>query len=427
MVDGIGVEALRREPEVAMVDPEDVVRMRVLAGMGWGSKRISQEVGVARNTVRRYLRGGPAAEVQERPRRRRLSEEDRREAERLFREEAGGNAVVVRDLLRARGVVADVRTIQRAVRASRRKMKAEALATVRFETAPGEQMQSDLGQKKVRIGGELVRVIFLVAVLSFSRRIFVKLLGSERQEEWLSGLSGAFEHFGGVPKTLLVDNAGPLVVRHDFRRGVVQLTEGFSAFCRDWGVKARVCRPYRARTKGKTESGVGFVKKNALADRDFASMAELEEHLSSWCGIVDGRIHGTTGDRPADRYEKLEAAALQPLPERPLPVRERRLRRRVATDCLVDVDAVRYSVPHRLVKEDVEVLVLAEHVVVFHDGREVARHRRSLQPKQRVIDPAHYDGLWRPWEKVAGTVPLQVAFPGRTLADYEAVVAGGRP
>ena len=75
----------------------------------------------------------------------------------------------------------------------------------------------------------------------------------------------------------------------------------------------------------------------------------------------------------------------------------------------------------------VEVLVLAEHVVVFHDGREVARHRRSLQPKHRVIDPSHYDGLWRPWEKVTETVPLQVAFPGRTLADYEAVVAGGRP
>ena len=426
MVDGIGVEALRREPEVAMVDPEEVVRMRVLAGMGWGSKRISHEVGVARNTVRRYLRGGAGAEVQERPGRRRLSEDDRREAERLFREEAGGNAVVVRDLLLARGVVADVRTIQRAVRESRRRMRAEALATVRFETAPGEQMQADIGQKRVRIGGELVRVIFLVAVLSFSRRIFVKLLGSERQEEWLSGISGAFEHFGGVPQVLLVDNAGSLVARNDFRRGVVLLTEGFAAFCRDWGVKARVCRPYRARTKGKTESGVGFVKKNALADRSFGSMAELEDHLSSWCGTADARIHGTTGERPVDRYEKLEAAALQPLPERPLPVRERRLRRRVATDCLVDVDAVRYSVPHRLVKEDVEVLVLAEHVVVFHDGREVARHRRSLQPKQRVIDPAHYDGLWRPWEKVTETVPLQVAFPGRTLADYEAVVAGGR-
>ena len=56
----------------------------------------------------------------------------------------------------------------------------------------------------------------------------------------------------------------------------------------------------------------------------------------------------------------------------------------------------------------------------------MARHRRSLHARQRVIDPGHYDGLWRPWEKVAESVALEVAFPGRTLADYEAVVAGGR-
>ena len=124
MVEGIGVEALRRVPEVAMVDPEEVVRMRVLARMVWGGRRISREVGVARSTVRRYLRGGPEAEVQRRPQGRRQSEDDRREAERLFREEAGGNAVVVREPLRTQGVVADVRTIQRAVRESRRRMKA---------------------------------------------------------------------------------------------------------------------------------------------------------------------------------------------------------------------------------------------------------------------------------------------------------------
>lgn len=426
MTDGIGVEALRREPEVAMVDPEVVVRMRVLAGLGWGSKRISHEVGVARNTVRRYLRGGLEAERQERPRRRRLSRSVRAEAERLMEDEAGGNAVVVRDLLRERGVTASVRTVQRAVEERRRRMNAEALATVRFETPPGEQMQADLGEKCMRIGGERVKVIFFVAVLSYSRRIFVKVLGSGRQEEWLSALAGAFEHFEGLPRTILVDNAGTLVVKHDVRRRVVTLTEGFAAFCRDWGVTPRVCRPYRARTKGKTENGVGFVKKNGLADRTFESMTSLQAHLSEWCHIADGRIHGTTGERPTDRYEQREAAALQPLPIRSLPVRERRLRRRVATDCLVDVDAVRYSVPYRLVKESVEVQVLEDEVVVFHAGSEVARHRRSLQARQRVIDPTHYDGLWRPWEKVAESVALEVVFPGRTLADYEAVVAGGR-
>jgi hypothetical protein len=210
------------------------------------------------------------------------------------------------------------------------------------------------------------------------------------------------------------------------QRRVVRLTEGFAAFCRDWEVVPKVCRPYRARTKGKTESGVGFVKKNGLAERSFESVEELQEHLASWCLAADERIHGTTGERPVDRYERIEATALQPLPKRILPARERRLRRRVATDCFVDVDAVRYSVPHRLVKESVEVLVLEEAVVVFHGGSEVARHRRSLQPRARVIDPAHYDGLWRPWEKVAESVSLETVFPGRSLADYEAVVAGGR-
>jgi transposase len=409
-----------------MVDPEVVVRMRVLSGLGWGSKRIAVEVGVARNTVRRYLRGGPEAERQERPGRRRLSYAGRAEAEQLMAGEAGGNAVVVQELLEKRGVAASVRTVQRAVQEHRRRLRAEVLATVRFETAPGEQMQADLGKKRMRIGGERVMVIFFVAVLGYSRRIFVKLLGSERQEEWLAALAGAFGHFDGVPRSLLVDNAGPLVVRHDVQRRVVRLTEGFAAFCRDWEVVPKVCRPYRARTKGKTESGVGFVKKNGLAERSFESVEELQEHLASWCLAADERIHGTTGERPVDRYERIEATALQPLPKRILPARERRLRRRVATDCFVDVDAVRYSVPHRLVKESVEVLVLEEAVVVFHGGSEVARHRRSLQPRARVIDPAHYDGLWRPWEKVAESVSLETVFPGRSLADYEAVVAGGR-
>jgi len=265
-----------------------------------------------------------------------------------------------------------------------------------------------------------------VAVLSFSRRIFVTLMSSERLEDWLSGFAGAFAHFGGVPVSALIDNAGALVIGRE--GNVARLSPGFAAFLRDWGVMARVCRPYRARTKGKTENGVGYVKKNAFAGRSFDSIAELESWLSSWCRRADERIHGTTGERPSARFETLEKTALKPLPVRALPVRERRLRRRVASDCLVDVDAVRYSVPHRLVKQSVEVLVLEREVVVFHDGAEVARHVRSKEPKSRVIDRTHYDGLWRPWEKTAqaGGVSLEEAFPGRTLADYEAVVSGGR-
>src|SRR5512135_3099705 len=101
--------------EVPMVEAEAVRQMRDLAAKGWGAKRIARELGLARNTVRRYLRGGAAAEVQRHPSQQRLSDTQRAAAVALFDGEAEGNAVVVAQLLAERGVEASVRTVQRAV------------------------------------------------------------------------------------------------------------------------------------------------------------------------------------------------------------------------------------------------------------------------------------------------------------------------
>src|SRR5450759_1226098 len=327
--------------EVPMVEPEQVARIRGLRAAGWGAKRIARELKMRRNTVRRYIKSGESAEVQVRPGARRLGDGERREAEKLFAGEAAGNAVVVRELLAKRGVLASMSTVQRVVREKRQRLRAEALATVRYETGPGEQTQADFGEKKVWIAGVLVKVFFLVAVLGYSRRIFVRAMLSQRQGEWLSGLAEAFRHFGGVTRTLLVDNAGALVLRHDRRRRVLTFTSGFEAFCRDWGIQARACAPYRAQTKGKTESGVGYVKGNALAARRFSSLEELQGHLLNWSLKADERIHGTTGERPRERFEK-ERSALGALPKRAVVVPSRRLLRRVASDALVDVDTARY-------------------------------------------------------------------------------------
>jgi hypothetical protein len=113
----------------------------------------------------------------------------------------------------------------------------------------------------------------------------------------------------------------------------------------------------------------------------------------------------------------------------PLPVRERRVRRRVANDCLVDVDTIRYSVPHALVREEVEVLVGDEDVRIFHGGIEVARHRRAFEPHTCVVDPAHYDGLWRTGTRAEAMIvdddSTAARSMGRSLADYAAIVEGG--
>jgi transposase len=409
--------------EVPVVEGALVTAIRELGSRGWGSKRIARELAVARNTVRRYLRGAEPS-VQARPAARCLSDADRATAQTLFQSTAEGNAVVVQRLLAEDGCEASVRTVQRAVAPVRQAQRAADLATVRVETAPGAQLQIDFGEKRVTIAGTTLTVFLLVAVLSYSRRVFVKAFLRERQDDWREGIAAAFTHFGGVVQTVLGDNARALVLGRDRATGTVTFHPAYLAFCRDWDVQPRACAPYRARSKGKVESGVKYVKRNALAGRAFDSFAALEAHLAAWILEADGRIHGTTHERPIDRFTREEAAALRPLPARPLPRREQRLRRRVAADAFVDVETVRYSVPHALIREHVEIAVGVDDVRIFRGTTLVATHARCREPYQRVLDPAHVAGLWRvaPLARAASALVSL----GRSLDDYAAVVGGAR-
>jgi transposase len=409
--------------EVPVIEGEIVTTIRELASRGVGSKRIARELGVARNTVRRYLRQPVAAGMQVRPAARCLTDDARTTARELYAGVAGGNAVVVKRLLAERGVVVSERTIQRAVADLRRAQRVAALATVRVETAPGDQLQIDFGQKRLLIAGACVRVFLLVAVLSYSRRLFVKAFLNERGDDWREGIAGAFTHFGGVPRTLLGDNARALVLGRDRVTGTVCFHPAYLAFCRDWDVQPRACAPYRARTKGKTEAGVKYVKRNALAEQAFESFDALEQHLEAWMALADQRRHGTTREAPLRRFDRDERATLRPLPIRALPRRTQRLRRRVALDAFVDVDTIRYSVPHRLVRDHVEVVVEDRVVRIFQGTELVATHARSTEPFTRVVDVAHYAGLWRSRDD-APTPGLAVL--GRALADYAAVVDGAQ-
>lgn len=419
-------ETLQNQPpqgiEVAMVDPEIVRQIRAFAELGWGSRRIARELGIARKTAQRYMHGGVAAETQTRPAARALSDALRAEAVQLFESTAEGNAVVVADLFAERGIEVHPRTVQRVVRPHREAKRAAEVATVRFETAPGHQLQIDFGEKWVWIGEQRTRVMLFVAVLGYSRREYVRAFLSQRHDDWREGLAGAFHHFGGITQTVLIDNARALVLDRDPERKTARIHPAFDAFCRDWGVTARACQPYRARTKGKTERGVGYAKYNALAGRRFDSFAELEAHLVRWMAKADERVHGTTHELPRVRFERDERSALRPLPANPLPVRQRRLARRVSSDCFVDVDTVRYSVPHRLVKRSVEVVVGDDLVVVFDGVEVVARHQRCSEPHQRVVDKSHFEGLCRvtTTDQVAGALhPF-----ARSLGDYVDVAGG---
>ncbi len=125
-------------------------------------------------------------------------------------------------------------------------------------------------------------------------------------------LEGAFRHFGGVTEEVLLDNDRGLVARHDRATREVEFNARLHAFAKHWGFRPRACAPYRARTKGKDERGVGYVKKNAIAGRRFESWSALEAHLDGWMrDIADQRVHGTTGEVPIERFRRAEAGALR--------------------------------------------------------------------------------------------------------------------
>jgi transposase len=412
--------------EVPMVEAEAVRQMRELAASGWGAKKIARELGLARNTVRRYLRGA-AAGVQRHPAQQRLDAEHRKLAAKLFEREAEGNAVWLRSCLRSaasrrasvpcsgRWPAAGARCSQRTWRRSCSRLR------------PAGRCKSTSATSASGRSGSLERrspCTSMAAVLSYSRRIFLKAFLHERQGEWLDGIASAFRHFGGVPLEVLGDNTRCLVVGRDRGAQTVTFTPAYVAFCRDWDVHPRACQPYRARTKGKTEAGVKYVKRNAIAGRRFDSFEHLQAHLAEWQLRADHRVHGTTHEVPMARFEREERDALRPLPARPLPTHGRRLLRRVANYAFIDIDTVRYSIPHRLVRDRVDVLVSDADVRVFHGRDLVAVHARSFEPHTHFVDRANFVGLWRKPTESGVSLAQPLAALGRTLDDYAAVIGG---
>jgi transposase len=406
--------------ENEMKQPDEVAAMLRLKGLGWGYKRIALEFGVSPNTVRKWLREGGWRRY-ERPRR--SAKLDGREEwlrERFLKHR--GNADVVRQELAAEGVLLSLRTVERAVEGYRRELRVEADATVRFETPPGRQLQVDFTECHALIEGQRQRIQLCVLTLGYSRRIAVFSRPSERQAEWLLAIEAAFARFG-VPEELLVDNARALVHHHDVETRQVQFNTKFLAFCKHWAVRPVACAPYRAQTKGKVERSCGYVKRNAIAGREFASWEALQTWLDCWCGTVaDVRVHGTIGEAPLARFEREEASQLREA-NRPSFLTMRELQRRVGPDHRVEIDTNRYTVPYVHIGRTVVVRIQDEALSVFlATGECVARHRLASGRHRDVVDPAHLQGIARSpldVDDIADGEPL-----ARALSVYEAAAGG---
>ena len=394
-----------------MQNANDVTEILCLHRQGMGTKKIAQLLGFSRNTVRKYLRQGEWKPCRSKPKPGKLAGLSDWLRER-FRQHKGNADVVRQELQKELGIQVSLRTVERAVEPWRREMKVEREATIRYETAPGRQMQIDFGEKKMQIGGEWVRVHIFTAALGYSRRQYVQAFRRETQSSWFEGIEGALRHFGGVPWEVLVDNPKALITYNNRASGELLLNEKFKALANYWGFQIKVCAPCRARTKGKVERYVGYGKNNGLAGRIFESWEELESHITTWLREVsDPHVVSTTGETPLERFERDEKAELRPLSNKPPFHQIREYVRKVGSDATVELDTNHYSVPWKHIGEEVRVHVEGGEIVIrsLRGGKELGRHSENKGRHQKITRSQHLEGIVRVSQNVATKEPPQVS------------------
>ena len=185
----------------------------------------------------------------------------------------------------------------------------------RFETEPGVQGQVDFATVRTPWGTRYA----LLVVLGYSRLLWLRFFPRQDMLTLMAGLEEAFAYFGGVPKELLFDQMRS-VITADLRDQGDRLVENaeFLRFAAHWGFRVRACRPYRARTKGKVERPIRYLRGNFLYARDFLGDEDLAEQAAHWLeGTANVRLHRTIREQPRDRFERDERHVLQPLAARP--------------------------------------------------------------------------------------------------------------
>jgi len=237
----------------------------------------------------------------------------------------------------------------------------------RMECRPGEEAQVDFGKgAPVEMpSGRRKRTHVLRVILSHSRKGYTEAVWHQDTESVIRCLENAFHHFGGVPKTLVIDNLKAAVKNPDWYDP--EINPKMEAFCRHYRTVVLPTKPGTPRHKGKVEGGVKYVQNNALKARTFKDLASQNRFLAEWEErVADHRIHGTTRRQVIKSFEERERETLIELPPDLFPSFEEG-RRKVHRDGHVEVKCAYYSVPPEYTRRSVWARWDGRTVRVFND------------------------------------------------------------
>lgn len=369
----------------------EIQQIWTLQALGWSQRRIARQLGLNRETVARYLHADPPLQAGSKPAISTPAKSGRTSECEPFiptieaKLDAGLSAQrIYQDLIAEVGFSHSYQSVKRMVR---RLTRVQPQRFERIESAAGEEAQVDFGCGAwIGVAGEKRRRphVFRI-VLSHSRKGYSEAVLRQGTEEFLRCLENAFRYFGGVPKTLVIDNLRAAVTKADWYEP--ELHPKLQEFCRHYGTVVLPTRPAMPRHKGKIERGIDYVQENALRGRCFESLAAQNQHLLDWeRNVADPRIHGTTRQQVRARFEQQERPALLPLPASLFPCFQEG-RRRVHRDSFIEVQQSYYEVPPEYIGRDVWARWDNKLLRVFNDHFEQVTVHARVQPGQFSRDP----------------------------------------
>jgi transposase len=262
-------------------------------------------------------------------------------------------------------------------------------ATVILDFEPGEAAQVDFGTGPRIVdvySGEVISTWFFVMTLAWSRHQYAEIVTNQKIETWLGCHRRAFEFFGGVPRKTIIDHTTCAITKACYYDPVTQRSYADAAEAYKFLISP--CPPGDPKKKGIVESGVKYLKRGFLPLRDLRSVPDSNRQLIAWIlGPAGNRIHGTTRQRPLDRFAT-ERQFLQQLPAQP-PELGFWAKLKLHGNCHVQFEKSLYSAPYPLVHRLLWLKATEKTVKIFRDLELVAIHPRLRRPGQRSTIAEH--------------------------------------
>jgi len=369
---------------------EERFMIRAMQNRGMSVSEIARQTGHDRKTVRKVLNGPLVPEAQERqPRKRKI---DPFVPYLVGRIERGVlNAHKLYHEIKEMGYEGGETQVRAFVQGHR--PQRESVATVRYETEPGEQAQVDWAHfGHILHQGRKRRLYAFLMTLGWSRAMYLEFTVSTKMTWWLRCHVHAFHYLGGVAREILHDNVKTAVVNRP-RDGVIRWHQRYLDFADYYGFTPRACQPYRAQTKGKVESGVSYVRRNFWLGLDYVDLDDLNRQAIGWLDtIANARIHGTTGEVP---FERLPDEGLTPIYDKPDYDTSHVVYRRCSRDCMVSYQGNLYSLPAAYAGQTAMVKATegGELLILDREGEIVAWHDVAVGSNQRVVVSEHFAAI----------------------------------